>query len=561
MNQGFFSFYQKMKKGFLLNKDFYNVEENATNVKKYGNINKKYCKNDFEVCMHLGSGNFSEVFLVRLKEDPKQIYALKTFQKEKVNRLNKINEVLMEKHALCKLNDPGHKNVIKLIDTFKDEQHVYILYEYVDDELWEFLKKRSLGIDENITFHIILQMVHALDYIHSKNIIHRDLKCENFVITKKGCIKLIDFGTSKDLDNPQVTPTVNEPIIACTALSKFSLKKNNKKIKEQNNSVPLSHILKPTSNVKPTDRTNNEIIENVMEKSLENSTNKKKELLMKMEHDGPVDDLGNIKYKEQGNNVEKDLNNNGNYNSFMNSTLNRCKQRNTFENYVGTPNFMPPEALMNKCFGKSRDYWSLGCTIYQLVTCTVPFDGSTEWFIYEKIRKRNIKYPPIILPELKDLIDKLLNLDPKERLGCKNGCKEILKHPYFQKHTYVHLNFTLPKISEPEKMLTRLMKKYHENEIETRDMRKRSHLDSKEEFNNHMEQVRQKFLNITINEIDDTNKNEHGTISLPIRRKILGTIHFLVQQAIEQEQKEIEEANKWTEIYKKNEIATDGSDF
>lgn len=60
---------------------------------------------------------------------------------------------------------------------------------------------------EKLAANLILQLVNSLEYIHSKNIVHRDIKCENLVISRDGQLKLIDFGSSVDLDYP--IPTVN----------------------------------------------------------------------------------------------------------------------------------------------------------------------------------------------------------------------------------------------------------------------------------------------------------------------------------------------------------------
>lgn len=155
---------------------------------------------------------------------------------------------------MSKLNTPGHANVIKLIETFKDKENVYLLYEYADYDLWEFLKIRSVGVNEKITFNIILQMVHALIYIHNKNIIHRDLKCENFLINKDGTIKMIDFGSSKDLDNISIKTNNEEDTINHEELSKFVLKKNN-----NNNS---NEDLKNANEFKNNDSLNGEEINN-----------------------------------------------------------------------------------------------------------------------------------------------------------------------------------------------------------------------------------------------------------------------------------------------------------
>ncbi|SOV15634.1 serine/threonine protein kinase, putative [Plasmodium gaboni] len=529
-----------MKKGFLLNKNIYDIEENVINVEK-NNINKKYCKDDFETYMHIGTGNFSDVFMVKLKNDPSKKYALKIFKKEKVNKMNKVNDVLTEKNVMSKLNIPGHANVIKLIETFKDKENVYLLYEYADYDLWEFLKIRSIGVNEKITFNIILQMVHALEYIHNKNIIHRDLKCENFLINKDGTIKMIDFGTSKDLDNISIKTNNEEDKIDHEELNKFVLKKNNNNLKEN---LKNESEFKNNGSLNSEEFNSNDLNNTNFQKSDKNikDQNSNKCVLQTLKNNESYEFNNKILEKEnaqilssfKSNDYAEDTNTGNNY-----------RKKKTFENYVGSPNFIPPEALINKCSGKARDFWSLGCTIYQLATCTVPFDGSTEWFIYNKIKKRELKYPSIIPSELIDLIEKLTTMNPEERLGFNGGCKEILEHSYFQKYNYDKLNFILPEVSEVEKLYTTIINKYHIYINEKRKLRQDNY--PTEENTNKVEVLKKNLLNL-INS-DTLNCAEEEYESITLKKKIFESINFMLEESDKQEIIEMEEANKWLERY------------
>eukprot|EP01069_Polyplicarium_translucidae_P003460 Polyplicarium_translucidae@DN2315_c0_g1_i3.p2 len=81
----------------------------------------------------IGSGNFCEVFEVTEKSTGRS-YAMKMFKKDKVARLQKERDVLMEKHVALKLSDPGRPNVVKLFHSFKKDDTLYLVYELCKSE-------------------------------------------------------------------------------------------------------------------------------------------------------------------------------------------------------------------------------------------------------------------------------------------------------------------------------------------------------------------------------------------------------------------------------------------
>lgn len=95
--------------------------------------------------------------------------------------------------------------IIKLYKIFQDDEYVYLVLEYVDgSELFEILcKKRRL--DLQYVKYILAQLILALEHIHEKGYIHRDIKSENILISKDGSIKLCDFGFSKKINSHQKT--------------------------------------------------------------------------------------------------------------------------------------------------------------------------------------------------------------------------------------------------------------------------------------------------------------------------------------------------------------------
>ena len=176
-------------------------EEKDNNDKKDENKNirgKNFNLEDYVLMLSIGTGNFSEVQMVEHKET-KILYALKCFEKRRVESLHKERDVLMEKYALEKITP--HPYIIGYYGSAKDDFEMYILYEYINGgDLWHKSVIYGMPCEKLIKYYFI-QLLLGIKHIHSFNIIHRDIKPENIMVTKdEKLIKIIDFGSSLDLD-------------------------------------------------------------------------------------------------------------------------------------------------------------------------------------------------------------------------------------------------------------------------------------------------------------------------------------------------------------------------
>ena len=94
----------------------------------------------------------------------------------------------------------------------------------------------------------------------------------------------------------------------------------------------------------------------------------------------------------------------------------------------GTPSYAPPEMLRGDEYsGIYSDIWSCGIILYTMLVGNLPCAESKEYLIYECIIKHNYEYPSYLSEAVKDLLEKILKVNPQERIGFE----QIKKHPWF----------------------------------------------------------------------------------------------------------------------------------
>ncbi|TBU65995.1 cAMP dependent protein kinase [Dichomitus squalens] len=158
---------------------------------------------DFEVKGTLGTGTFARVLLVRLRASSGQsstsnCFALKVLRKTEVVRLRQVEHVNGERYILSRVRHPF---IVDLYATFQDSLNVYMLMSYVPGgELFTHLR-RAKRFTADVTRFYLATIVLALKYLHSFNIIYRDLKPENLLLDSRGYLRLTDFGFAKIVDD------------------------------------------------------------------------------------------------------------------------------------------------------------------------------------------------------------------------------------------------------------------------------------------------------------------------------------------------------------------------
>ena len=156
---------------------------------KFSEKNFEY---EYEAIQYIKKGGFGEIFLAKHTLTNK-IFAVKKTNLEKFG-LNSLYTITRESILLHNFK---HKNILKIYNSYLTNNSLYIIMEYAKGgELSTVIKED--GLDEEKCKFYFMQIYSAIQYIHSKNVIHRDLKPNNilFLDEEKTKIVIIDFGIS-----------------------------------------------------------------------------------------------------------------------------------------------------------------------------------------------------------------------------------------------------------------------------------------------------------------------------------------------------------------------------
>ena len=342
-----------------------------------------YTKDDFEVITFIGKGAYGTVLQVSLKKDPKKIYAIKKLDIYSLFSVNRLYQAYLENDILRELDSPY---IVKIYGAFESDGKIHLIMDFLPKgDLSHFIKNNTLK-DDIIRFYAA-EMVLFLEYMQSKNLVHRDLKPQNIMIDEKGHLKVIDFGTVRKLGY---------------YYDKRDMKFKEEKVFEQIDSEDIKGV---------------------------------KNIVNPDEEDADADDFDDDEDEED----EEDEDNNENEISEKKKKRMQKLRVKRSMTFVGTAEYISPEVIGDRPAEFGTDIWAVGVMLYEMYFNTTPFKAVTTYLTFRNIEKPQINFPKDIKikDDAKDLILKMLVAEPKKRLGggepkSQYDIAHLKKHNFFK---------------------------------------------------------------------------------------------------------------------------------
>ena len=334
---------------------------------------------NYQKIERIGKGSYGSVYKV-LNKNSNLIRAMKVVPKN----YQKDNDEIMREINILKNLD--HPNVMKIYEFLEDEKNYYLIQEFCDEGDLEsvLLDKKKIFCEFLVKF-IMYQVFLAINYLHSNNIVHQDIKKKN--------VSIIKLDEEKKLEN------ANEQIKVKSSQKKL------KRMKSQN--IIYSNPIENKDDIFIRINEDKEIQEELSKtKLIKNLSKKAKEYLYELSKRSiKVIDFGEAIFMPQKKKYINDI--------------------------AGTINYLSPELLKGQMI-KELDEWACGVLMYYLLSGKFPFDGKTEEEIFNNIetQKLNLDIPELknISNDCKDLISKLLERDVTKRISANKA----LEHNFFK---------------------------------------------------------------------------------------------------------------------------------
>ncbi|XP_066579288.1 serine/threonine-protein kinase MAK isoform X2 [Amia ocellicauda] len=149
--------------------------------------------NRYTTLKQLGDGTYGSVLMGKSNESG-EFVAIKRMKRKFYSWDECMN--LREVKSLKKLN---HANVVKLKEVIRENDHLYFVFEYMKENLYQLMKERNKLFPESVIRNIMYQIIQGLSFIHKHGFFHRDMKPENLLCMGPELVKIADFGLAREI--------------------------------------------------------------------------------------------------------------------------------------------------------------------------------------------------------------------------------------------------------------------------------------------------------------------------------------------------------------------------
>lgn len=430
---------------------------------------------DFEIIKPISKGAFGSVYLSK-KKSTGDYYAIKVLKKADMVAKNQVTNVKAERAIMMWQGESDF--VAKLYWTFSSKDYLYLVMEYLNGGDCASLIKVLGALPEDWTQKYIGEVVLCVQHLHSRQIVHRDLKPDNLLIDAKGHLKLTDFGLSrmgligrqkrainaKPGDAPpdllKAGPFRRAPSVTSSRSTSFDYQGVNHSPAHtpamtpalcQDHNQPSYFSLYRESSREPSRRASghrsdsgdSEALNTMFRRfSVADGRTPIEEETASEEGGSDSPDPYALQPVASNSSVPKSDLASQQPAQMPPPMMSLFDPEDNNRRFVGTPDYLAPETINGAGQDEMSDWWSLGCILFECLYGRPPFNANTPEEVFQNILSRNIHWPPEdeddpVSVEAKDLMNKLMCTDPKQRLGSNkdelyaNGGDEIKAHPWF----------------------------------------------------------------------------------------------------------------------------------
>lgn len=433
---------------------------------------------DFEIIKPISKGAFGSVYLSK-KKSTGEYFAIKVLKKADMVAKNQVGNVKAERAIM--MWQGQSEFVAKLYWTFSSKDYLYLVMEYLNGGDCASLIKVLGGLPEDWVKKYLGEVVLGVEHLHERDVIHRDLKPDNLLIDQKGHLKLTDFGLSrmglvgrqKRALNSETTDTTPDllkhgPFARSTSMA--SSRSTSLDLHGHHHSPTGTPLVTPemgstsqpsyfslssmppenrwVSSGRRSDSGGSDSLTHLLNSfSLGDSDPGSQPLGAKIHVDEEAVFQGSPDMAVGQSNTRASVDGHVRHSlppsNMMPPPMALFDPENTNRRFVGTPDYLAPETIKGDKQDETSDWWSVGCIMFEFLYGIPPFHADEAEQVFENILARRIQWPDEadcepVSAEAKDLINKLLCMDPKERLGSNkdekfaSGGEEVRSHPWFE---------------------------------------------------------------------------------------------------------------------------------